>query len=65
MTDLDLKALYLLNLGQSEYAALRGIYDAGYAQGAGLTVAQAQNTDSSATAVEATVAADVPVVVIN
>jgi hypothetical protein len=62
MTDQDLKALYLVNLGNSEYAALRGVYDAGYAQGAGLTVAQAQNSDPSGTATINTVILEVPTV---
>ena len=62
MTDNDLKNLYVQNLGVSEYAALRGVFDAGYAAGAGYTAAQAQSTDASNTVPVTTAVADDPTV---
>jgi len=47
MTDNDLDNLYKQNVGESHCAGLRGVFDAGYAVGAGSTVAIAQNTDPS------------------
>jgi len=49
MNDTDLDNLYKQNVGESHYAGLRGVFDAGYALGAGSSVAIAQNTDPSLT----------------
>lgn len=62
MTDNDLKTLYEQNLGVSEYAALRGVFDAGYAAGAGLSQSQAQTTDASNIVAPATAIDDDPTV---
>ena len=50
MTDNDLETMYKVNVGESHYAGLRGVFDAGYALGAGSTVATAQNSDPSTSA---------------
>lgn len=64
MTDQDLQNLYRQNLGQSESAALRGVFDAGYASGAGWSAAQAQSgVDQSTLAAIASVAPLDPTVV--
>ncbi len=59
MTDADLEILYKKNIDVSHFAALRGIFDAGYAMGAGTGV---PTVDQSAAASAATAAADDPAV---
>jgi hypothetical protein len=55
MNDTELENLYKLNTGESHYAGLRGVFDAGYALGAGSSTLIAQNTDPSLTATSAQV----------
>jgi hypothetical protein len=38
MTDTDIENIYKANLGVSHYAGLRGVFDAGYAIGASITI---------------------------
>jgi len=47
MTDNDLETLYKSALPESHFAGLRAVFDAGYADGAGLST---QSTDASLTA---------------
>ena len=55
MNDNDLDNLYKINVGESHCAGLRGVFDAGYALGAGASVVVAQGTDPSLTVTTAQV----------
>jgi len=61
MTDQDLQNLYRQNLGVSESAALRGVFDAGYQFGISQSVT-ASTPDESIVVSASAVASDVPVV---
>lgn len=61
MTDNDLEILYKQNINESHFAALRGVFDAGYAVGAGSGV---PTIDQSSNASAVTALADTPVVAI-
>jgi hypothetical protein len=58
MTDNELEVVYKANISESHYAGLRGVFDAGYALGAGLSAQVASVTDQStaSTVTDATVA---------
>ena len=56
MTDNDLDNIYKQNVGESHFAGLRGVFDAGYNFGAGVSVAVAQQVDPSLTINPTTVA---------
>jgi hypothetical protein len=59
MSDNELELVYKINLTTSHFAGLRGVFDAGYAAGAGLTASQAQSADNSTIVSDATMASDV------
>ena len=59
MTDTDIENVYKQNVSTSHFAGLRGVFDAGFALGAGSGV---PTTDQSQTASATTAAADTPVV---
>lgn len=58
MTDNDLENLYKTNLSESHFAGLRGVFDAGYAIGAGAQ----QTIDQSQSASAATATTDDPTI---
>lgn len=47
MTDDDLERIYKANISTSHFAGLRGVFDAGYALGAGYSAQQAAVADAS------------------
>ena len=61
MTDNELEQMYKDNISTSHFAGLRGIFDAGYAAGAGFTASQAQGADPSAVVADAIASVDTPV----